>query len=446
MWRLLYNSLLILTSPIILCVLLVKKRCRRGLRDRLGLRIRPVLEPSGERHPLIWIHAVSLGEVVAITPLAKDLHRRHPDHRLMVSTVTETGREAVEQRLAGVAEHRYAPLDFPWVVSGMVERLRPALYVFVETELWPNLLWTLQARQVPTVLVNGRLSSRSFRRQDIRVIRSFYRSVLQSLTLCLVQSDRDRQRIVALGAEPARVHTTGNIKFDQPLPETHGDAPLRQSLGVGEKDQLLLAGSTHAGEEELVVSAYGQIVKTHPSAVLMLAPRHIERVDRVEAMIREAGFIAQRKSQIREVAAGPRVIILDTRGELARAYGEAAAAFVGGTLVPVGGHNLLEPAVWGKPVMFGPYTDHCAEVATLLHEAGGGCRVANVEDMVHCMGEWLTNQEAREAVGQAARGVVLDNQGALKRSLELIESCLTSAPSRSNRSVEAATGPVMARP
>jgi 3-deoxy-D-manno-octulosonic-acid transferase len=328
----------------------------------------------------------------------------------------------------------------------MVERLRPAAYVFIETELWPNLLWTLQARQVPTILVNGRLSSRSFRRQDVGVIRSFYRSVLQSLTLCLMQSDRDRQRIVALGAEPTRVHTTGNIKFDQPLPEAPVDDSLRQSLGVGAQEQLLLAGSTHPGEEEQLVSAYGQLVRAHPSAVLMLAPRHIERVDRVEAMIREAGFIAQRKSQIREVAAGPRVIILDTRGELARAYREATVAFVGGTLVPVGGHNLLEPAVWGKPVMFGPYTDHCAEVATLLQQAGGGCRVAGVEDMVRHIAEWLTDQEACETVGQAARRVVLDNQGALKRSLELIESCLTSAPSCSSRSVEAAEGPIMVRP
>jgi 3-deoxy-D-manno-octulosonic-acid transferase len=260
-----------------------------------------------------------------------------------------------------------------------------------------------------------------------------------------MQSGRDRERIVALGAEPARVHTTGNIKFDQPLPAVQGDALLRQGLGVGPQEQLLLAGSTHAGEEELLVSAYEKITKAHPSTVLMLAPRHLERVDRVEGMIRDAGFAVQRKSRIRGGAAGPRVIILDTRGELARAYREAAVAFVGGTLVPVGGHNLLEPAVWGKPVMFGPFTDHCAEVATLLREADGGRRVTGVDDIVRNMDEWLTNQEARETVGRAAKRVVSENQGALKRSLELIESCLTSAPSRSNRSVETPAGPAMAR-
>lgn len=457
MWKLLYNIGLVLAAPVIVCVLLAKPRCRPGLAQRLGFenglfglsrlfRAGEPDQPDKHDKPVIWVHAVSLGEAVAAAPLVKALHGRHPEFRYIVTTVTETGREAVEQRLAGVAEHRYAPLDFSWVVAGTIDRLRPALYLFVETELWPNLLWTLRDRRVPAVLVNGRLSSRSFRRQDIAGIRSFYRSVLQSLTLCLMQSDRDRQRIVALGANPDVAHTTGNIKFDQPLPGPDSEASLRRSFGLDGQERLILAGSTHPGEEELLVSAYGQIVKAHPSTVLMLAPRHIERVDRVEAMIRETGFTVQRKSQIAGTVSGPRVIILDTRGELARAYREAVVAFVGGTLVPVGGHNLLEPAVWGTPVLFGPYTDHCAEVAGLLNEAGGGRRVMNVEDLVRCVSEWLADQDARDAVGQAARRVVADNQGALKRSLEFIESCLAPALAHSKQLVESTPGPVMTRP
>lgn len=400
---------------------------------------------GGSYQPLIWVHAVSLGEVVAAAPLVKALHKRHPEFRYIVTTVTETGREAVEQRLRGIAEHRYAPLDFSWAVAGMVRRLRPTLYVFVETELWPNLLWTLRKQDVPSVLVNGRLSSRSFHRQDVPVIRSFYRSVLQTLTLGLMQSDRDRDRLVALGADPTRVHVTGNIKFDQPLPDVRADESLRQSFGLDEHEQLILAGSTHPGEEEQLVSAYRQIVKTYPSAVLMLAPRHIERTDRVESTLRETGVVVQRRSRILEKQTGPRVIILDTRGELSRAYREAVAAFVGGTLVPVGGHNLLEPAVWGIPVMFGPHTDHCAEVATLLSQAGGGRRVAGVEDLVASLEEWLGQPEIRYQVGQAARQAVLDNQGALTRSLELIETCFRAAPSYSAPCVEPGTGPLMAK-
>jgi 3-deoxy-D-manno-octulosonic-acid transferase len=445
MWKLLYNIGFLLATPVIVGVLLAKPRCRPGFFQRMGWQDHSS-NGGGSSRPIIWVHAVSLGEVVAAAPLVKALHKRHPEFRYIVTTVTETGREAVEQRLGGIAEHRYAPLDFPWAVVGMVRRLRPMLYVFVETEIWPNLLWTLRKQDVPSVLVNGRLSSRSFRRQDLPVVRSFYRAVLQTVTLCLMQSNRDGNRLVALGAHPARVHVTGNIKFDQPLPDVRSDESLRRSFGIGEHEQLILAGSTHPGEEELLVSAYRHIVKTYPSTVLMLAPRHIERAERVEATLREAGVVVQRRSRIREKQSGPRVVILDTRGELSRAYREAVVAFVGGTLVPVGGHNLLEPAVWGTPVMFGPHTDHCAEVATLLSEAGGGRRVAGVEDLVASLDEWLGQPEIRCRVGQAARQTVLDNQGALTRSLELIETCLRAAPSYSDSCVETGPGPLMAKP
>jgi 3-deoxy-D-manno-octulosonic-acid transferase len=241
-----------------------------------------------------------------------------------------------------------------------------------------------------------------------------------------MQSDRDRQRIVALGADPSRVHTTGNIKFDQPLPAGEDGEASERRFGLNQSEKLILAGSTHAGEEEMLVAAYRRIVEADPSVVLMLAPRHIERMEQVESMIRDAGFTVQRKSRIEQKGRGPRVVILDTRGELARAYREATVAFVGGTLVPVGGHNLLEPAAWGKPVLFGPYTDHCAEVATMLEEAGGGWRVRDVEELARVCGEWLADPQARERVGGAARHVVSDNQGALKRTLDLIESCLNA--------------------
>ncbi|HMS83224.1 MAG TPA: 3-deoxy-D-manno-octulosonic acid transferase [Nitrospira sp.] len=406
----------------------------------------PVSDGTQLSRPLVWIHAVSLGEVVAASPLVKALHDRHPEFRYIVTTVTETGREAVEQRLKGVAEHRYAPLDFPWAVGRMIRHLQPILYLFVETELWPNLLWALHDHGAPSILVNGRLSSRSFGRQDVPILRSFYRTVLRTLTLCLMQSDRDRQRIVTLGAESSRAHVTGNIKFDQPLPEVRPEEDLRGSFGLGGNEQLILAGSTHAGEEELLASAYAQIIKAHPATVLMVAPRHIERAEKVEAMFREAGFTVQRRSMIREKQEGPRVIILDTRGELACAYREAVVAFVGGTLVPIGGHNLLEPAVWGTPVLFGPYTDHCAEVAVLLQEAGGGHRVMGVDDLVHSLQEWLSRPDVRERVGQSAKRVVSDNQGALRRSLEFIESYLTTEPSRSKQTIAAGPGPAMARP
>lgn len=445
MWKLLYNIGLLLASPVIVGVLLAKPRCRPGFLQRMGWQL-SVSDGTQPSRPLVWVHAVSLGEVVAVSPLVKALHEHHPEFRYIVTTVTETGREAVEQRLKGVAEHRYAPLDFTWAVGRMIRHMRPILYIFVETELWPNLLWTLHDHGVPSVLVNGRLSSRSFGRQDLPLIRSFYRTVLQTLTLCLMQSDRDQERIVGLGAEPSRVHVTGNIKFDQPLPSVQPDESQRRSLGLNEHEQLILAGSTHAGEEELLISAYEAIAKSFPSIVLMLAPRHIERADQVERMLQKVGFVVQRKSRLQETLTGPRVIILDTRGELSRAYREAVVAYVGGTLVPVGGHNLLEPAVWGTPVMFGPYTDHCAEIATLLSESGGGRRVMGVEDLVVSMEEWIRQPDKRNRDGQVAKQVVCDNQGALMRSVEQIERCLRPASLHADHSVAKEAGPLVVKP
>ena len=465
MWRLFYNILLLILSPVIVAVLLAKERCRRGLPQRLGFgkglsglsglsgapgRDRPEGpdRPDRPAQPVIWIHAVSLGEVVAVTPLVIELHRRHPECRLVVSTVTETGREAAEQRLAGVAEHCYAPLDFPWVVSRFIERLQPRLYLFVETELWPNLLWHLRKRGVPTALVNGRLSSRSFARQQWAPVRSFYRTMLQTLSLCLMQSDRDVDRIIALGAEASRVRRTGNIKFDQPIPSVAGGETTRASLGLQENEQLLVAGSTHPGEEETLVECYRTLVAQCPSAVLLLAPRHIERVESVEAMIQARGFAVQRRSAIGQGVAprltGPRVVVLDSRGELAAIYREAVVAFVGGTLVPIGGHNLLEPAQWAKPVLFGPYTDHCAEIADLLVHAGGGYRILQADDLTRQVVALFSDNKERERMGQLARQVVEQNQGALQQTLEAIDKLLTPQQGSSGSALADRSLPLMA--
>ena len=442
MWYLLYNSLLLLASPVILFVLLAKQRCRRGLPQRLGLvDERPFNQPAGRSTCVIWIHAVSLGEVVAVAPLVRDLHRNYPEARLIVSTVTETGREAVEQRLEGIAEHRYAPLDFPWAVNQVIDLLRPTLYVFVETELWPNLLRSLKRRNIPSILVNGRLSTGSFERQRLPVIRDFYRTILNMISCCLMQSERDAQRMIELGADPSRVRCTGNIKFDQPIPQMSdgGSSLSKASLGLTDREQLLVAGSTHPGEEEVVVAAYQSLSREFPGLLLVLAPRHIERAAQVENMVRARGLPVSRRSTggARQMAGtGPRVLVLDSRGELALLYREAVAAFVGGTLVPVGGHNLLEPAVWGKPVLFGPHTDHCAEVAALLSNAQGGRVVQDKEELALALRELLRDQDALQRMGQAAQQVVADNQGALRRSADIIATFLSGREDSAESSIE----------
>jgi len=442
MWYLAYNILLLLASPVILLILLAKKRCRRGLLQRLGLSgpfglsglfslNKPDRQNRQDRpdEPVIWVHAVSLGEVVAVAPLVHALRKRYPLDRIIVSTVTETGREAVEQRLAGVAEHCYAPLDFSWAVSRFVERLAPRAFLFVETELWPNLLRALHRRGIPAVMVNGRLSSDSFR--GYRRIRPFMKQLLEAVTLCLMQSARDAERITALGARPSRVHKTGNIKFDQPLPDPDGVAggPTRGALGLQDGEELIVAGSTHPVEEDELLSCYATLQKEFPSLVLLLAPRHIERASQVEASARAQGLAVLRRSGMAGGQAGmtagrPRVIVLDTRGELAQVYQHAVLAFVGGTLVPVGGHNLLEPALWGKPVFFGSHTDHCMEVAALLTGVGGGVQVPGREELAVSMAAQLRDRASLRRMGEAAKSVVLDNRGAMQCSLDLITGLL----------------------
>lgn len=443
LWFVAYNVGLLMAFPAILLTLLAKKRCRRGLVHRLGWGITPSsLNETAAPHTgseLLWIHAVSLGEVTAAVPLVQALRVRFPKARLIVSTVTETGREAVEHRLAGVAEHRYAPLDFPWVVNRVIEGVRPKVFLCLETELWPNLLRAMARRGIPSVLVNGRLSTRSFQRYQWIV--PFWRHVVGCLTVSLMQSNRDADRMRALGAQAQRVTTTGNIKFDQPIPHDclNLARTVSDSIGLTDTERLIVAGSTHSGEEEILLDCYRQLLKEFPDLVLMMAPRHIERSNEVEEKVRTAGLHPVRRSGLEgpqsmpRAGFNPRVIILDTRGELAVAYRLAVLAFVGGTLVPVGGHNLLEPALWKKPVFYGPNTDHCAEVARLLEEGHGGCRVNNGTELVEQMSTLLREPARLTQMGEAAKQVLDINQGALDRTLEAIEDVLNAEGEEGSR-------------
>ena len=422
MWYGVYNVLLIIGFPVILCALLLKKRCRSGLLQRIGW-ILP--QGWGSQDHVLWVHAVSLGEVSAIVPFVKTLHQRYPATKIVVSTVTETGREAVQQRLAGIAAHCYLPLDYPWIVNRFIHALNPIGFLVVETELWPNLLRELSRRGVPSVILNGRLSSRSFLRY--RCVRPFMCQVLSTVSLGLLQSVRDEQRFLKLGASPDRMHHTGNMKFDMTMNGIFTSRPPihRSTFGLSEDEKLFIAGSTHPVEEEILLESYRAVSRAFSNVILVLAPRHIERSDALAETIRSFGFPVVRRSRLPESGhqetVGPRVIILDTRGELAHAYGLAYMAFVGGTLVPVGGHNLLEPAAWGKPVCFGPYTDHCQEIADLLVESGGGIRVNNGQGLTETLVKGMQSQDWVSQIGLRVRKVIDDNQGVVERNVSMVE-------------------------
>ncbi len=435
MYYVIYNLILVLVSPIIVGLLLTKKRSQRGLWSRLGLI--PV-ELRNLRKPVIWIHAVSLGEVATIVPLLHVMKERYPQWPLVVSTVTETGREVVVKRLEGVAVHCYAPVDFWWAVDRYVRTLQPCLFILVESEFWPNLLKCLHRHQVPICLVNGRISSRSFARYCW--VKGMMKQVLNCLDLALMQSAHDAKRIGELGAIPDTVHITGNMKFDQDLAESksnHDHASLRSTLTLDSAERLIVAGSTHAEEEECLLEAYREVSNRHPQVVLLMAPRHIERASRLEQVIRHYGFTCVRRSQSGQDSGdqarnhGPRVILLDTRGELPFVYRAGFLTFVGGTLVPVGGHNLLEPSQWGRPVIFGPYVDHCRDIAGLLLEAGGGIQIQNQDDLASEMTRLLTHPSEAEDMGRRGFEVVQTHRGVMTRNLQWIDRLLENENSAS---------------
>ena len=422
-----YNILLVLASPFILALLWAKKRCRPGLRQRLGWLPKD-LTAEWRDGRTIWVHAVSMGEATAVVPLVQQLKARYPDARILVSTVTETGKETVLRRLAGQAQHLYFPLDFPWMVRSVLQATRPCLIVVVETELWPNFLREAAACGIPVVLVNGRLSTDSF--AGYLRLRPFFRRVLASFTLCSMQTERDAERMIQLGVEPARVVRTGNLKYDQVAVSAQATAGLisRQDLRLTGGEELFVAGSTHPGEEETLLDCYRRLLDVAPTLVLALAPRHIERAADVVKAVQSRGFNAVRRTKLPGAGGapitGPRVIILDTRGELATLYRDATLVFVGGSLVNVGGHNPLEPAAWGKAVVFGPHMDHFAEAAEQFLACDAGVMVRDAHEMTRIMTSLLLDRSRLEAMGKAAYQLVLENQGALARTVALIANVL----------------------
>ncbi|MCA9498280.1 MAG: 3-deoxy-D-manno-octulosonic acid transferase [Nitrospira sp.] len=430
MYYVIYNVLLVLAFPIIIGLLLTKKRSQRGLWCRLGAV--PV-ELRNLQKPVIWIHAVSLGEVATIVPLLQAMKQQYPQWPLVVSTVTETGREVVINRLEGVAVHCYAPVDFWWAVDRYIRILQPRLFILVESEFWPNLLKNLQWHRVPICLVNGRISSRSFARY--RWVSGMMTQVLSCLDLALMQSEHDAERIGHLGVKPNAIHVTGNMKVDQGLEQgqavnAHTPVSFRALFTSHAGEVMIVAGSTHPQEEECILDAYRQVIAQHPQAVLVMAPRHIERVAKLEQVIRQYGFSCIRRSHLvqdagdRAVSHGPRVIVLDTRGELAFVYREACVTFVGGTLVPVGGHNLLEPAQWGRPVLFGPYVDHCRDIAGRLLGAGGGIQIKNQGDLTFQLVRLIAHPSEAEEMGQRALEMVRAHRGVVTRNLQWINQLL----------------------
>jgi len=384
-------------------------------RGRLG----PGLPPA----PCCWIHAVSVGEASAAVPLVEAIARRWPQLSIVMTTVTPTGARIVTERVGRLVTHRYFPVDLPGPVRRALDAVRPRFFIGLETELWPNFFRALASRGIPVMIVNGRISDRSFRRY--RLVRGLMTRMLSRVTVFGMQSEEDARRIIALGALPERVVVTGTLKADLPA-QPGGRDPIWERA-LGDTRLVLIAGSTHPGEETAVLDAYQRLRARFPNVRLVLAPRHPSRADEVERLVRELGLPAVRRSALSGPADGQAVIILDTIGELADLYEIADVVFVGGSLVPTGGHNMLEPAQRRKPVLFGPHTGNFRESAELLLAAGGAVVVKDALDLAREAERLLEDGPARCAMGEAAFAAVSTRQGAVARTLTLIESHVIGA-------------------
>lgn len=416
----LYRLLMGLLLPLALLRLLWRSLRLPAYRQRMGERLG--FYPEGPRPADLWVHAVSVGEVQAAFPLIKALLERHPGLGVVVTTTTPTGAERLRQLLGERVQHRYTPYDLPSAARRFLRRFQPRLVVILETEIWPSLLAACQGQGIPVLLANARLSERSAR--GYARLGGFTARVLRRFALIAAQSESDARGFRALGADPRSVRVTGSIKFDVALP-----ASLRERSEVvrrlwGSARPVWVAGSTHEGEDELLLAAHRRILQSLPDALLVLVPRHPERCVRVAALVNRQGLGLVTRSEGRTCEPGIAVFLGDTLGELAVFFGAADGAFLGGSLVPVGGHNLLEAAAAGLPVAVGPHTFNFAEITELMVERGAAVRVQGSEDLARVVGGWLADPAERVRIGEEGRRVVEENRGALQRLLGLLEERL----------------------
>jgi len=421
--RSLYSFLLYLATPLVLAYFFLRGLRDAGYRGRLGERFgffAPPRTPGG-----IVVHAASLGEVNAASELLRRLKDQPKMTPLTVTTVTPAGSARVQELFGGELQHVYAPLDLPGAVGRFFGRMQPHLLIVMETEIWPNLYAAAHRRGIPILVVNARVSPRSLGRY-LR-LRRWTARVLGQVAAFGAQSAADAERLRAIGAAPERITVTGNLKFDQRLEpglEQRG-AALRASWGTDRP--VLAAGSTHEGDERALLQAFGGLLRDFPQALLLLAPRRPERFARAAQLAREAGFAVAMRSQ--GLAPDPAVqcLIVDSMGELQTFYAACDVAFVGGSLEPHGGHNVLEAAALGRPIVVGPHTFNFEEITRCLVEDGAALRVADAEQLEAALRKLLGDPGLRGRMAAAARKRVESGQGALARTLELVERTVTAA-------------------
>jgi 3-deoxy-D-manno-octulosonic-acid transferase len=416
MLRKIYTLSFYFLLPLIMLRLLWRSRklpaYRRRMQERLGY-FTPPPQTGG-----LWVHAVSLGEVIAAAPLIAEFQRQHPNDLVTVTTITPSGSDRVQKLLGGRVFHVYLPYDTPGMLTRFVAKITPRLCVIMETELWPNLLHTCRKRHIPVLLANGRMSARSASRYAR--IASVTREMLQTITFITAQTAVERSRYIELGANPDKVVVTGSIKFDITLPGDLPDRAAALSASLGTDRLKWIAASTHEGEETQVLAAFARVREIFPEALLILVPRHPDRFKEVAQLCQKQGFQVTARSTQQDCTLQTDIFLGDTIGELLLFYAVADVAFVGGSLTQVGGHNLLEPAALARPVITGPYMDNFLEITRLLLAAKAVKQIHHSQELAEAVVAFLSDGTLRAQTGQAGLQVVENNRGALARQAELM--------------------------
>jgi 3-deoxy-D-manno-octulosonic-acid transferase len=414
---------LLLASPYLLPKILLG---RHGLMERLGFHPDGGSDRGGERGPSIWIHAASVGEVNSLAAFFPDLVDLFPEHRFFLSVTTRAGKEraaGLDQRLEKIF---YLPVDLSFTVGRVLKRLRPQVLVLTETELWPNLVLRARQHGVRVALVNGRMSSRSLSRY--RAFKRTMSRIMNSIDLFCVQTEQDADRFLSLGAPTERVRVTGNFKGDLLMVSglRGSRQTVRKHLGIAPQDHILVAGSTRPGEEEILLQALVTLREKNHQVKAIVAPRHVHRAGRVMRMLQAGGLSVERLSRLNSSPElNWEILVVDNLGQLLRLYAAADVAFVGGSLLPFGGHNPLEPASYGLPVLFGPHMDHCRQSARLLLNSDGGLEVNGVEELQAHIERLMQNDEERCRRGASALQAVQASLGASRRTAEALKGAMS---------------------
>ncbi len=414
-----YDFIFLIFALVYLPLYLLSGKINRAFLARLGF----LPDNLNLDHP-IWIHAVSVGEVIAVKGLIEELRKTYPQKRLVISTVTETGNKLASGLIREGEFLTYLPLDFSFIIKKVIKRINPSVFIIAETEIWPNLINYLYKRNIPVITINGRISDGSY--AGYQAIKLFIRPILKKVSRFCMQSDIDALRLQNIGADKDKIQVTGNVKFDINLDSVAGiNASLfRQKLWLNRDDRLLVCGSTHPKEEEIIFSAYHKLLATFPKLKLLIAPRHPQRSNDLEKLAMRNNFMPILVSKIPvsyPTCINQPVFILDTIGQLFNYYAAADVVFVGGSLVKKGGHNIIEPASLGKPVVFGPDMSNFREISKLFLENKAACMIQNGDGLAAKVKEILNNSNLAKDLAQRAYDLINNNRGATKKNIEVIK-------------------------